>query len=117
MSERSQVVPTPEGEYFERDRFAGLSFLLGLIAFVALTLCVVGAIGRINFSAPAIESFPTASSGINDVVSSFCRSKYRLATSLICCAVTFSWIVFSTLCMWAVYRREAAGDKKDDNTQ
>ena len=44
MSERSQVVPTPEGEYFERDRFAGLSFLLGLIAFVALTLCVVGAI-------------------------------------------------------------------------
>ena len=28
-----------------------------------------------------------------------------------------SWIVFSTLCMWAVYRREAAGDKKDDNTQ
>jgi hypothetical protein len=44
MSERSQTVPTPEGEYFESNRFAGLSFLLGLIAFVALALCVVGAI-------------------------------------------------------------------------
>src|SRR5947207_8660086 len=45
MSERSQTVPTPEGEYFDSNRFAGLSFLLGLIAFVALALCVVGAIG------------------------------------------------------------------------
>jgi len=27
-----------------------------------------------------------------------------------------SWIVFSTLCMWAAYRREAARDKKDDDT-
>src|SRR5437899_762044 len=44
MSERSQTVPTPEGEYFESNRFAGLSFLLGLIAFVSLALCVVGAI-------------------------------------------------------------------------
>src|SRR5947199_10788716 len=44
MSERSQTVPTPEGEYFEGNRFAGLSFLLGLTAFVALALCVVGAI-------------------------------------------------------------------------
>ncbi len=44
MSERSQTVPTPEGEYFESNRFAGLSFLLGLIAFVALVLCLVGAI-------------------------------------------------------------------------
>ncbi len=44
MSERSQPVPTPEGEYFESNRFAGLSFLLGLIAFVALVLCLVGAI-------------------------------------------------------------------------
>jgi hypothetical protein len=44
MSERSQAVPTPEGEYLESNRFAGLSFLLGLIAFVALALCVVGAI-------------------------------------------------------------------------
>ena len=43
MSERSQSVPTPEGEYFERDRFAGLSLLLGVIALVALVLCAVGA--------------------------------------------------------------------------
>src|ERR1700720_2670866 len=43
MSERSQTVPTPEGEYFESNRFAGLSSLLGLIAIVALVLCVVGA--------------------------------------------------------------------------
>ena len=32
MSERSQTAPTPEGEYFESSRFAGLSFLLGVIA-------------------------------------------------------------------------------------
>ena len=43
MSERSQTVPTPEGEYFESSRFTGLSFLLGLIAVVALALSVVGA--------------------------------------------------------------------------
>src|SRR5437899_2063243 len=43
MSERSQTVPVPEGEYFESSRFTGLSFLLGLIAAVALALCVVGA--------------------------------------------------------------------------
>src|SRR3989454_4378471 len=43
MSERSHTVPTPEGEYFESNRFAGLSSLLGLIAIVALALCVVGA--------------------------------------------------------------------------
>src|SRR5437899_12933920 len=44
MSERSQAVPTPEGEYLESNRFAGLSFLLGLIAIVSLALCLVGAI-------------------------------------------------------------------------
>jgi hypothetical protein len=44
MSERSQTVPTPEGEYFESGRFTGLSFLLGLIALLALALSVVGAI-------------------------------------------------------------------------
>jgi hypothetical protein len=43
MSERSQTVPTPEGEYFESNRFTGLSFVLGLIAVVALALSVVGA--------------------------------------------------------------------------
>src|SRR6266576_2564811 len=44
MSERLQTVPTPEGEYFESSRFAGLSFVLGIIAVVALVLCVVGAL-------------------------------------------------------------------------
>ncbi len=43
MSERLQTAPKPEGEYFESSRFAGLSSLLGLIAIVALGLCVVGA--------------------------------------------------------------------------
>jgi hypothetical protein len=43
MSERSQALPRPEGEYFESTRFAGLSVLLGGVAFVALVLCVVGA--------------------------------------------------------------------------
>jgi hypothetical protein len=44
MSDRTQPLPTPEGEYFERDRFRGLSTLLGLIALVALVLCAVGAV-------------------------------------------------------------------------
>jgi hypothetical protein len=44
MSERSQTVPTPEGEYLESNRFAGLSFILGVTAVVALALSVVGAI-------------------------------------------------------------------------
>jgi hypothetical protein len=50
MSERSQA-PRPEGEYFEANRFAGLSVLLGGIAFVALVLCVIGAaVEPIQFS-------------------------------------------------------------------
>src|SRR5437016_1495265 len=43
MSERSQTVPTPEGEYLEGSRLTGLSFVLGLIALVALVLSAVGA--------------------------------------------------------------------------
>jgi hypothetical protein len=43
MSDRSQAMPAPEGEYFESARFSGLSILLGLIAFVALALCGAGA--------------------------------------------------------------------------
>jgi hypothetical protein len=43
MSERSETLPTPEGEYFESGRFAGLSFVLGVVAVIALVLCVVGA--------------------------------------------------------------------------
>jgi hypothetical protein len=42
MSERSQA-PRPEGEYFEPNRFASLSVLLGGIAFVALVLCMISA--------------------------------------------------------------------------
>jgi len=42
MSERSNIPPAPEGEYFESSRFAGMSMLLGLIAFVALALCGAG---------------------------------------------------------------------------
>jgi hypothetical protein len=44
MSERLGTVPTPEGEYFETNRFTGLSTLLGVIAVIALVLCVVGAV-------------------------------------------------------------------------
>ena len=43
MSERSHVVPTPEGEYFESGRFAGLSFLLGVIALLGIAFSVIGA--------------------------------------------------------------------------
>lgn len=43
MSERAHVVPTPEGEYFETNRFAGLSLLLILVALVGLGLSAVGA--------------------------------------------------------------------------
>src|ERR1700730_10751141 len=42
MSERLNA-PTPEGEYFESGRFVGLSVLLGVVAFVALSLCGAGA--------------------------------------------------------------------------
>ncbi len=51
MSERSQVVPTPEGEYFETNRFASLSLLLAAGAVVGLVLCVIGAfVSPIQFS-------------------------------------------------------------------
>ena len=43
MSDRSHVVPTPEGEYFERSRFASLSLISGVVAAIALVLCIVGA--------------------------------------------------------------------------
>src|SRR5438445_1660208 len=44
MSERLHGVPTPEGEYFDSGRFAGLSLVLGVVAVIALVLCAVGAI-------------------------------------------------------------------------
>ncbi len=43
MSERTHAVPTPEGEYFEKNRFGGLSLLLALVAVVGLGLSVLGA--------------------------------------------------------------------------
>ncbi len=44
MSERSHVMPTPEGEYFEVRRFNGLSMLCGVVAIVGLGLSVLGAV-------------------------------------------------------------------------
>src|SRR6266478_8000219 len=43
MSDRLHNAPTPEGEYFESGRFAGLSVLLGVVAFVALAQSIAGA--------------------------------------------------------------------------
>jgi hypothetical protein len=51
MSDRSHVLPAPEGEYFENDRFAGLSILLGLVGIVGLVLSFVGAyLSPVQFS-------------------------------------------------------------------
>jgi len=43
MSDRSHVLPAPEGEFFENSRFHGLSLLCGLIGIVGLVLSVIGA--------------------------------------------------------------------------
>ncbi|HEX8897553.1 MAG TPA: hypothetical protein VF751_02550, partial [Chthoniobacterales bacterium] len=43
MSERADIVPTPEGEYIEASRFAPLSFLLAIAGVIGLGLSVVGA--------------------------------------------------------------------------
>ena len=51
MSERSDVVPTPEGEYIEANRFGPLSLLLAIVGIVGLGLSVVGAfVARHQFS-------------------------------------------------------------------
>ena len=51
MSERSDVVPVPEGEYLETNRFGGLSLLLAMVGLLSLGLCVVGAfVDRHQFS-------------------------------------------------------------------
>jgi len=42
MSERLHDAPTPEGEYFEKSRFAGLSMLFAVLAVVGLGLSVLG---------------------------------------------------------------------------
>ena len=43
MSERADVMPMPEGEYIEKNRFAPLSFLLAIVGLVGLGLSVVAA--------------------------------------------------------------------------
>jgi hypothetical protein len=43
MSERADVMPTPEGEYIEKNRFSPLSFLLAIVGLIGLGLSVVGA--------------------------------------------------------------------------
>ncbi len=51
MSDRSHVLPAPEGEYFETSRFAGLSLICGLIGLVGLVLSFVGGfISPVQFS-------------------------------------------------------------------
>jgi hypothetical protein len=44
MSQRSEVMPAPEGEYFEPARFNGLSLLLAAGAAIGLVLCIFGAL-------------------------------------------------------------------------
>ncbi|HZS17915.1 MAG TPA: hypothetical protein VFA51_08300 [Candidatus Udaeobacter sp.] len=43
MSERSEVLPMPEGEYFDRNRLTGLSFIVGIVAVISLAISCVGA--------------------------------------------------------------------------
>ncbi len=51
MSERSHVVPAPEGEFFEKNRFAGLSLVLAIAGVVGLILSLIGAlISPVQFS-------------------------------------------------------------------
>jgi hypothetical protein len=51
MSERSEVMPVPEGEYFEANRSPALSLVLGAVGFISLGLCIVGAfLDRVQFS-------------------------------------------------------------------
>jgi len=52
MSERADIVPTPEGEYIEGNRFAPLSFLLAIVGIVGLGVSAIGA-----FVAPQQFSF------------------------------------------------------------
>ena len=51
MSDRSNVKPAPEGEYFEASRFAGLSIVCGVVGILGLVLSFVGGvISPVQFS-------------------------------------------------------------------
>jgi hypothetical protein len=42
MSDRSHVLPAPEGEFFETSRFAGLSLICGVVGLIGLILSFIG---------------------------------------------------------------------------
>ena len=51
MSDRTHVLPAPEGEFFEPGRFAGLSLICGVIGLIGLVLSFVGAfLSPVQFS-------------------------------------------------------------------
>ncbi|HEX3818079.1 MAG TPA: hypothetical protein VHW03_07315 [Chthoniobacterales bacterium] len=51
MSDRTHALPTPEGEYFETGRFAGLSVICGVVGIVGVVLSLIGGfISPVQFS-------------------------------------------------------------------
>ncbi|MBA3960430.1 MAG: hypothetical protein H0X40_00815 [Chthoniobacterales bacterium] len=51
MSDRSHVLPAPEGEFFETNRFAGLSLICGAVGLIGLVLSFIGAfVSPVQFS-------------------------------------------------------------------
>lgn len=52
MSDRTQALPAPEGEYFEPSRFTGLSIICAAIGLICVALSLVGA-----FISPAQFSY------------------------------------------------------------
>jgi hypothetical protein len=52
MSDRTQALPAPEGEFFENSRFAGLSVICGVVGLIGLTLSFIG-----GFLSPVQFSF------------------------------------------------------------
>ena len=58
MSDRSHVLPAPEGEYFENSRFAGLTLICGLVGLIGIVLSVVAAfISPVQFSFSLLFGF------------------------------------------------------------
>jgi hypothetical protein len=51
MSERADVLPAPEGEFFETGRFAGVSIVCGAVGIIGLVLSFIGAfVSPVQFS-------------------------------------------------------------------